>query len=397
MAAASDRRSRQLTAEGLAWQSATALLVNSIDNTGKGDMAIFPRTRRGATILLVTFGLLAAACGDEPAADTSSGGSVTTGASSDPVTVRLGYFPNITHAPGIIGDLGGCFADNVGDNVTIETSSFNAGPEAVEAIFADALDITLIGPNPAINAFAQSDGAAIRIVSGSTSGGAFLVVRDGIDAPADLKGVALASPQLGNTQDVALRAWLKEEGYETDDAGGGDVSIQPQANGDALAAFIAGDIDGAWVPEPFATRFIQEGDAHVLLDERDLWADGEYVTTHVIVRTAFLEEHPGVVKGLLEGLADAVDLIDSDPARAKELTNQGIEAITDKPLSQEVLEAAWENLVFTLDPIASSLARSAQSAQDVGLLDPVELDGIYDLTLLNEVFTGRGQDEVDGL
>ena len=189
----------------------------------------------------------------------------------------------------------------------------------------------------------------------------------------------------------------KEEGYETDDAGGGDVSIQPQANGDALAAFIAGDIDGAWVPEPFATRFIQEGDAHVLLDERDLWADGEYVTTHVIVRTAFLEEHPGVVKGLLEGLADAVDLIDSDPARAKELTNQGIEAITDKPLSQEVLEAAWENLVFTLDPIASSLARSAQSAQDVGLLDPVELDGIYDLTLLNEVLTRRGQDEVDGL
>ena len=200
-------------------------------------------------------------------------------------------------------------------------------------------------------------------------------MRDGIDAPEDLEGVALASPQLGNTQDVALRAWLKEQGYETDDAGGGDVSIQPQANGDALAAFIAGDIDGAWVPEPFATRFIQEGGAHVLVDEQDLWPDGEYVTTHLIVRTAFLEEHPDVVKGLLEGLADAVDLIESDPAQAKELTNQGIEAITDKPLSQEVLDAAWENLVFTLDPIASSLAKSAQDAQDVGLLDPVELDG----------------------
>ena len=176
----------------------------------------------------------------------------------------------------------------------------------------------------------------------------------------------------------ALRAWLAEQGYETDDAGGGDVSIQPQANGDALAAFIAGDIDGAWVPEPFATRFIQEGGAHVLLDEQELWPDGEYVTTHLIVRTAFLEEHPDVVKGLLEGLADAVDLIESDPAQAKELTNQGIEAITDKPLSQEVLDAAWENLVFTLDPIASSLAKSAQDAQDVGLLDPVELEGIYD-------------------
>lgn len=376
--------------------------ITPIDNTGKGAMATCTRTRRGAVpILLLVFGLIATACGSDDdgdgTTDTTSGGSDTTEASSDPVTVRLGYFPNITHAPGIVGNLGGFFEDNVGDNVTIETSSFNAGPEAVEAIFAEALDITFIGPNPAINAFAQSDGAAIRIVSGSTSGGAFLVVRDGIDAPEDLEGVALASPQLGNTQDVALRAWLKEQGYETDDAGGGDVSIQPQANGDALAAFIAGDIDGAWVPEPFATRFIQEGGAHVLLDEQELWPDGEYVTTHLIVRTAFLEEHPDVVKGLLEGLADAVDLIESDPAQAKELTNQGIEAITDKPLSQEVLDAAWENLVFTLDPIASSLAKSAQDAQDVGLLDPVELDGIYDLTLLNEVLTGRGQDEVDGL
>ena len=224
-------------------------------------------------LLLLLFGLVAAACGDDSSADTSDT-TAPSEPSSDPVTVRLGYFPNLTHAPGIVGDLGGYFEDNVGDNVTIEPSTFNAGPEAVEALFAEALDITLIGPNPAINAYAQSDGEAIRIVSGSTSGGAFLVVREGVDAPEDLEGLTLATPQLGNTQDVALRAWLKEQGYETDDAGGGDVSIQPQANGDALAAFIAGDIDGAWVPEPFATRFIQEGNAHVLVDERDLWPDG---------------------------------------------------------------------------------------------------------------------------
>jgi NitT/TauT family transport system substrate-binding protein len=196
---------------------------------------------------------------------------------------------------------------------------------------------------------------------------------------------------------VALRAWLKDQGYETDDAGGGDVSIQPQANGDALAAFIAGDIDGAWVPEPFATRFIQEGNAHVLVDERDLWPDGEYVTTHLIVRTAFLEDHPDVVKGIIAGLADAIDLIETDPEQAKALTNQGIEALTDKPLAPEVIDAAWENLVFTLDPIASSLAKSAADAEDVGLLDPVDLDGIYDLTLLNEVLTERGEAEVEGL
>jgi len=346
--------------------------------------------------LLLLLGLLAAACGDDQA-DASGDGGTDGDASSEPVTVRLGYFPNVTHAPGIVADLGGLFADEVGHDVTIETSTYNAGPEAVEALFAEALDMTLIGPNPAINAYAQSDGEAIRIVSGSTSGGAFLVVREGVDDPADLDGLAIASPQLGNTQDVALRAWLKEEGFETDDAGGGDVSIQPQANGDALAAFIAGDIDGAWVPEPWATRFIQEGDAHVLVDEADLWPDGEYVTTHLIVRTAFLDDHPDVVKAVIEGLAAAIDLIEADPAEAKTLTNQGIEAVTDKPLSQEVLDAAWQNLVFTLDPIASSLAKSAEDAEEAGLLDPVELDGIYALDLLNEILADRGDDEVEGL
>jgi len=353
--------------------------------------------RRRVALLLVVSAVLMAACGGD-GSDTDGARAAEAGSgASDPITVRLGYFPNVTHAPGIVGHLGGYFADSVGDDVTIETSTFNAGPEAVEALFAEALDITLIGPNPAINAYAQSEGAAIRIVSGSTSGGAFLVVRDGIDTPDDLAGLTLASPQLGNTQDVALRAWLREEGFETDDAGGGDVSIQPQANGEALAAFVSGDIDGAWVPEPFATRFIQEGGGHVLVDERDLWPDGEYVTTHLVVRTAFLEDHPDVVKDIIEGLAAAIDLIHSDPSAAKELTNQGIEAITDKPLAQAVLDAAWDNLVFTLDPIASSLATSAQDAQDVGLLDPVELEGIYDLKLLNEVLDGRGDPPVEGL
>ena len=341
-------------------------------------------------VLLVTG---TAACGD----DSSAGDPSDAQPSDAPVTLRLGYFPNVTHAPGIVGDLAGLFEERVGDDVTIETSTFNAGPEAVEALFAAALDMTLIGPNPAINAFAQSDGEAIRIVSGSTSGGAFLVVRDGIDAAEDLEGLTIATPQLGNTQDVALRAWLKDEGFETDDAGGGDVSIQPQANGDALAGFIAGDLDGAWVPEPWATRFIQEGGAQVLVDEADLWPEGEYVTTHLIVRTDFLEDHPDVVKAVIEGLADAIDLIGSDPDEAKRLTNEGIEAVTDKALTQEVLDASWENLVFTLDPIAPSLATSAEDARSVGLLDPVDLEGIYDLTLLNEVLADRGEEAVEGL
>jgi NitT/TauT family transport system substrate-binding protein len=151
------------------------------------------------------------------------------------------------------------------------------------------------------------------------------------------------------------------------------------------------------VPEPWATRFIQEGGAHVLVDEADLWPEGKYVTTHLVVRTAFLDEHPDVVKGIIEGLAAAIDLIQSDPDKAKDLTNQGIEAVTGDPLKQEVLDAAWENLTFTLDPIASSLEQSAKDAEDAGLLDPVDLDGIYDLKLLNEVLADRGDPEVKGL
>jgi NitT/TauT family transport system substrate-binding protein len=351
--------------------------------------------RKSILLVLLVLGLVATACGgDDSKADTSSDGTAKT---SDPVEVRLGYFPNITHAPAIVGVDGGYFEDALPKGDTLKTSTFNAGPEAVQALLTGALDLSFVGPNPAINAFAQSNGEAIRIISGTTSGGASLVVEDGIEKPSDLKGKTLATPQLGNTQDVALRAWLKDEGLSADDSGGGDVSIKPQANGDALAAFVAGSIDGAWVPEPFATRFVQEGKGHVLVDEGDLWPEGKYVTTHLIVRTRFLAEHPDAVKAVIEGLADAIDLTQSDPAKAKELANQGIAAVTGKPLSAAVLDAAWGNLSFTLDPIGSSLETSAKNAEAVGLLDPVDLKGIYDLQLLNEVLKARGESAVKGL
>ena len=220
----------------------------------------------------------------------------------------------------------------------------------------------IIGPNPAINAFAQSDGQAIRIVSGATSGGAALIVRDDITSPDQLAGTVLATPQLGNTQDVALRAWLLEQGYETDLEGGGDVSITPQANADALNAFIAGDIDGAWVPEPWSTRMVEEGGGRVLVNEADLWPDGEFVTTHLIVATEFLEEHPDVVKGLVEGNLAAIDFTNDDPEAAQETVIAAIEELSGSELSPETVATAWENLDFTVDPIATSLATSAQHA-----------------------------------
>ena len=315
-------------------------------------------------------------------------------ADGESVTLRLGYFPNVTHAPAIVGVENGILADALGSGVVLEPHVFNAGPEVVEAIFNGALDASYIGPNPAINAFAQSDGQAIRIVSGTTSGGAALIVRDDITSPDQLAGTVLATPQLGNTQDVALRAWLLEQGYETDLEGGGEVSITPQANADALTAFTAGDIDGAWVPEPWSTRMVEEGGGHVLVNEADLWPDGEFVTTHLIVATEFLEEHPDVVKSLVEGNLAAIDFTNENPEAAQETVIAAIEELSGSELSPETVATAWENLDFTVDPIAASLATSAQHATDLGLLDPVDLEGIYDLSFLNEVLSEAGQPEI---
>jgi len=354
--------------------------------------------------LLVAFGLLAAACGDDDddatsaGAGTGNGSEQASGAGSEPSgTLRLGYFPNVTHAPAIIGVQEGIFEEALGDGVDLQLQTFNAGGEAIEALIGGSIDATFIGPNPAINGFSESDGELLRIVAGTTSGGASLVVRDGIDSPEDLAGTMVASPALGNTQDVALRAWLLEEGYETDESGGGDVAITPQDNPDTLAAFQQGSIDGAWLPEPWATRLIQEGGGHVLVNEADLWPEGQFVTTHLVVATGYLEDHPENVRALISGLLDAIDVTNGDPAEAETVTNDGIEADTTNRLDDETIAAAWKNLTFTPDPIASSLEKSKDDAVEVGLLDDVDLDGIYDLSILNELLKDRGEQEVDGL
>lgn len=233
--------------------------------------------RTGAVVLAMMAGAAGCGDGDDASSATSAGDN-----GSAPTTLRLGYFPNVTHAPAIIGVEETIFEESLGDGASLETVTFNSGTEAIEALFSDAIDASFIGPNPAVNGFAQSDGEALRIVAGTTSGGAALVVREGIDSPDDLRGTTLASPSLGNTQDVALRAWLKEQGLESDLAGGGEVSIRPQENADTLATFQEGSIDGAWVPEPWATRLVLEGNGKVLVDERDLWPDGRFVTTHLI-------------------------------------------------------------------------------------------------------------------
>ncbi len=236
------------------------------------------------------------------------------------------------------------------------------------------------------------------VISGSTSGGAFLVVRPEITSPADLKGKKIATPSLGNTQDVALRAWLKGQGLATDTAGGGDVSVVPQENAQTLETFIAGTIDGAWVPEPWASRLIKEGGAKVLVDERDLWPDGKYVTTHLMVAKKFLDANPEVVKRILLATVQAVDFVNENPAEAQAIVNAEIEKWTTKKLGEDLLKTAWGNLAFTVDPVASSLGKSASDAQSLGLLkDPGDLAGLYDLGPLNEILKALGKPEVSGL
>ncbi len=372
-----------------------------------------PRLRGLRSLTLVTLAALAlAACGSDaagPAAtnpgtgqagSTGSSAVETTTAptSAPPSEVKLGFFPNVTHAPALVGVAEGTFQKALGATA-LKTFTFDAGTEAAEALLSGSLDLTFIGPNPAINAWAKTKGDAVRIVAGSTSGGAFLVVKPEITSAADLKGKKIASPSLGNTQDVALRAWLKDQGFETTPEGGGDVTIIPQKNSTTLDAFKTGDIDGAWVPEPWATRLVEEGGAKVLVNERDLWGDtkGEFVTTQLLVRTEFLNEHPDTVKAVIEGLADAIDFIGSDAAKAEQDVADQIGEITGKAPKVELVATTFTNLTFTLDPIAASLQKSADDAIAVGLLDPVDLKGIHDLTLLNEVLTARGQPEVTGL
>jgi NitT/TauT family transport system substrate-binding protein len=313
-----------------------------------------------------------------------------------PAALRLGYFPNITHASALVGVAKGIFQQQLGADIKLETKTFNAGPAAIEALFSGAIDATYIGPNPAINAHAQSKGAAIRIVAGAASGGVALVVKPGINGPQDLSGKKIATPQLGNTQDVAVRHWLKQNGLTTSKEGGGDVKIIPQENAQTIETFGAHQIDGAWVPEPFVSRLVSAG-GKVLVDERDLWPDGKFVITHLIVRIDFLQKHPDAVKKLIEAHVASTEFINTRADEAQQAISDHLGKISGKPLDLKLIKQAWPTLEFLNDPVASSLKSGADHAIEIGLLEKVDLKGIYDLTILNDVLKAKGQPEVKGI
>jgi len=310
--------------------------------------------------------------------------------------IRVGYFPNITHSQAILGLARGDFQRALPSGVTIETTLFNAGPSVIEALFAGRIDLAYIGPNPALNGYIQSDGKALRIVAGATSGGAALVVRKaaGIRRAEDFAGKHLATPQLGNTQDVALRDYLREHGHTPTEVGG-TVEVIPTANPQILDLFLQGRIDGAWVPEPWASRLEVEGDGEVFLDERELWPKGEFVTALVIVATPYLQRHPEMVRAWLRAHVEVTEWEQLHPEEALPLLNAEIEKLTGKKFADLILTRAWSRLRPTWDPLSESLRRSAQAAHAAGFLkrEP-ELEGICALDLLNEILREKGLPEV---
>jgi NitT/TauT family transport system substrate-binding protein len=311
------------------------------------------------------------------------------------VTLRLGFLANITHAPALVGLNKGFFTKDLGSGVTLKTQVFSSGTEETTAILAGQLDAAYVGPNPAINAWQKSGGKAIKVISGAASGGAALVAKPGISSASQLKGQSLATPSLGNTQDVALRYYLKQHGLTTTQTGGGDVSIKPiKPNSAAVLEFKSGQIAGGWEPAPYDIEMVQDG-GKKLVNEASLWPGGKFVTTNLVVTQSFLKAHPSVVNGLLKGQIEVNGYINKDPSAAQASANAELTSLLGKGLKSSVLAASFKEITFTNDPIASSLDADAKHAVAVGLLQPVSnLAGIYDLAPLNTLLKADGEAQV---
>jgi NitT/TauT family transport system substrate-binding protein len=310
----------------------------------------------------------------------------------EPRKIRVGYFPNITHAQAVIGLAKGNFKKELGELVTIEPKIFNAGPSVVEALFAKEIDLAYVGPNPAINAYIRSKGAAAVVIAGGASGGARLIVRDDLTfkTPQDFANKKLATPQLGNTQDVAARKWLLQNNLAPKEKGG-TVTVLPIKNADQLTLFMRKEIDASWAVEPWATRLIKEGKGREYLDERNLWPKKHFATALVLVSKEFLKREPELVRQWISAHIDLTEWINKNPAEAKALLNDEIGKITGKPLPKDIFDEAFERFEVTYDPIQSSVVAMATSAFDLGFLgrEKPNINGLFDLTTINKELADR--------
>ncbi|MFJ1790319.1 aliphatic sulfonate ABC transporter substrate-binding protein [Kitasatospora griseola] len=355
------------------------------------------RIRRAAvaTVAVLTAAGLLSACGyGSKSEDKSAAAPAASGAKLSADTVKIGYFANLTHGTALVGLKQGILQQELG-GTRIKTQVFNAGPAEIEALNAGSIDIGWIGPSPAINGFTQSGGKSLKIVGGSASGGVKLVVNPAkIGSVDELKGKRLATPQIGNTQDVALLNYLAGKGLKVDaNTGDGDVKVIRSDNKVTPDAYKSGSIDGAWVPEPTASKLVTLG-AKVLLNEKDVWPDKKFVITNIIVSQKFLTEHPDVVEAVLRGSVKTNAWIKANSDQAKAVANEQIKADAGNALDAAVLDPAWQDIDFIDDPLANTLQAEADHAVTAGLLKKPNLAGIYDLTLLNKVLKAAGRPEV---
>jgi len=333
--------------------------------------------------------------------NSSSNGGISVGGTNEIKILRIGYFPNINHAQAVIGLGNGDFQKALGNNITVQPFLFNAGPSAIEALTAKRIDVTYVGPNPAINGYEVSDGKDLRIIAGATSGGAVFVVRNdsGIQSPKDFAGKTFASPQLGNTQDIALRKYLLDNGYKTTE-NGGNVTVVPVANPDILTLFLKKQIDGAWVPEPWGARLVKEANGRVFLDEKTLWPDGKFVTANIAASTDYIKNNPDVINKLLAAHVNETVWINNHKDDAIKAFNTELKKLTGKTIAEDELRQAWSRIEFTYDPLKISLFRSANNAYDLGFLAKGKprpnLSGIFDLTILDQVLKQKGLQPVEG-
>lgn len=351
---------------------------------------------RGLEVLIVTalvalIGAGAAVASVNANSANDAGGPAT--AAVPAAVVNLGYFGNITHGPALVGVEEGIFAQELGAT-KLATQVFTTGPATVEALNAGAIDAAYLGPNPALNSFVQSGGESIRIIAGVASGGAQFVVRAGINGAEDLRGATIATPQLGGTQDVALRKWLGERGLETNTSGGGDVTITPTTNAQTLRLFQDGKIDGAWVAEPWTSRLVLQAGAKVLVNEAELWDKGEFSTTVLAVHKSFLAEHPQTVEALLAGHVASVTWLDEHPSEVRAVINEALTVAIGQPLEDDVIARALSELEFTSDPLAATFPTLLENGVSAGVSKPVDLNGLFELTLLNKVLKAAGQQPV---
>ncbi|MYR42160.1 aliphatic sulfonate ABC transporter substrate-binding protein [Streptomyces sp. SID5910] len=353
--------------------------------------------RRTLAVIAALPLLTLAACGYGSESEGDDNAKVAAGAEKiDGLdSVRIGYFGNITHATALVGNQKGFFQKALG-GTEAKYATFNAGPSEIEALNSKSIDIGWIGPSPSINGYTKSDGKNLRIIGGSASGGVKLVVNpDKIKSLKDIKGKRIATPQLGNTQDVAFLNWIAEQGWKVDaQSGKGDVTVVRSDNKVTPDAYKSGSLDGAWVPEPTASKLVAEG-GKVLLDESTLWPDKKFVITNIIVSQKFLKEHPKAVEAVLKASVDTNEWIKANPEEAKAAANKQLEKDTGKALPAEVLDPAWKSIEVTDDPLAATLDSQAEHAVKAGLLEEPDLQGIYDLTLLNKVLKAKGQPAVD--